>query len=241
LGELLMGPSSSELGKQIEALRREQRLQATTATAPPPRATAASPSTPATSPRSGRPEGRGRKLPTIRGWSAWWDPDACGGLLVVSPRPRPRPAGQKPTRLRLGTEQRALEWLEANGLAGTDWQPPTTTTFASDSPHFGGLVGHPHDQPAPPPTSDAVPFDAPSTIERYLDLLQIHRGAQLTTELVKQKWRDLAMPHHPDQGGNQVMFEMLTAARDALLEHMQQEQQSEEVKPETIPELPAAE
>jgi hypothetical protein len=68
--------------------------------------------------------------------------------------------------------------------------------------------------PPPPPRRPAPP---PPRRDDPRVVLGIEKGAAVTKELIKARYRALAAIYHPDKGGNTEMMQRLTSARDALL------------------------
>jgi curved DNA-binding protein CbpA len=52
-------------------------------------------------------------------------------------------------------------------------------------------------------------------------VLGFQAGSVVTADMVESRFRELAMQHHPDKGGNSDKFRQLVSARDAARQHFE--------------------
>jgi hypothetical protein len=118
--------------------------------------------------------------------------DAVVGRIVENP------TAQRVLNSLLGYIDRAAQ--------GIDW------TAAKVAPN-----GH-HQPVQPPPRQRQAPPRRPEPPrEDPRVILGIPVGVKVTQEMLKKRYRELALLYHPDKGGNTEAMQRITRARDQLL------------------------
>lgn len=91
---------------------------------------------------------------------------------------------------------------------------PPMPDMPPSRPWSGAWSGD-QDRPQPPPRQ-APPGPGLEEIRRARQTLHILPAEKLTSELLKVRYRKLAVKHHPDRGGSTRKIAEINAARDVL-------------------------